>query len=140
MIAGKVDVLHQRIRSFTGVNNQGKQELPRKQEELDMSNIIDSGSTLRNMGLADNKKTQASSSSKSGAESSTAPVSADSDDKVQLSATPEKITQIRETIDATPEVDSARVADIKAKIAAGEYPVNPEQIAEKMIDLEKLLS
>ncbi|THB70425.1 MAG: flagellar biosynthesis anti-sigma factor FlgM [Gammaproteobacteria bacterium] len=105
-----------------------------------MSNIIDSGSTLRNMGLSDNKKTQASSNSKSAPESSTAPVSTDSDESVQLSATPEKITQIKETIDATPEVDSARVADIKAKIAAGEYPVNPEQIAEKMIDLEKLLS
>ncbi len=105
-----------------------------------MSNIIDSGSTLRNMGLADNKKTQGSSNSKDAPESSTAPISADSDEKVQLSATPEKITQIREAIDSTPEVDSARVADIKAKIAAGEYPINPDQIAEKMIDLEKLLS
>ncbi len=105
-----------------------------------MSNIIDSGSTLRNMGLTDNKKAQASSSSKSAPESSTTPVGAESEDNVKLSATPEKITMIRETIDATPEVDSARVADIKAKIAAGEYPVNPDQIADKMIDLEKLLS
>ena len=105
-----------------------------------MSNIIDSGSTLRNMGLADNKKTQASSNSKSAPASNTAPVGAESDENVKLSAAPEKISMIRETIDATPEVDSARVADIKAKIAAGEYPVNPEQIAEKMIDLEKLLS
>ena len=33
-------------------------------------------------------------------------------------------------------VDSARVAEIKAAIASGNYPVDAEKIAEKMIDLD----
>ena len=33
-------------------------------------------------------------------------------------------------------VDSAKVAEIKAAIASGNYPVDPEKIAEKMIDLD----
>ncbi len=109
-------------------------------EELTMSNIIDSGSTLRNMGLADNKKAQTSSSAKATPESTAAAVNTDSADKVEISTASEKLSLVRETIASTPEVDTARVDDIKAKIAAGEYPVNPDQIADKMIDLEKLLS
>ena len=33
-------------------------------------------------------------------------------------------------------VDVARIAEIKAAIANGDYPVDPEKIAEKMIDLD----
>lgn len=33
-------------------------------------------------------------------------------------------------------VDAARIAEIKAAIASGDYPVDPEKIAEKMIDLD----
>lgn len=33
-------------------------------------------------------------------------------------------------------VDAARIAEIKAAIANGDYPVDPMKIAEKMIDLD----
>ena len=33
-------------------------------------------------------------------------------------------------------VDAARIVEIKAAIANGDYPVDPEKIAEKMIDLD----
>lgn len=33
-------------------------------------------------------------------------------------------------------VDAARIAEIKAAIANGDYPVDPEKIAEKMLDLD----
>lgn len=33
-------------------------------------------------------------------------------------------------------VDAARIAEIKAAIASGDYPVDPEKIAEKMLDLD----
>ena len=33
-------------------------------------------------------------------------------------------------------VDAARIARIKQAIASGNYPVDPEKIAEKMIDLD----
>lgn len=33
-------------------------------------------------------------------------------------------------------VDSLKVAEIKAAIASGNYPVDPQKIAEKMMDLD----
>jgi negative regulator of flagellin synthesis FlgM len=33
-------------------------------------------------------------------------------------------------------VDTARIERIKAAIASGNYPVNPERIAERMVDLD----
>jgi negative regulator of flagellin synthesis FlgM len=33
-------------------------------------------------------------------------------------------------------VDAARIAEIKVAIANGDYPVDPEKIAEKMMDLD----
>lgn len=33
-------------------------------------------------------------------------------------------------------IDSARVERVKAAIASGNYPVDPESIAEKMLDLD----
>jgi negative regulator of flagellin synthesis FlgM len=34
------------------------------------------------------------------------------------------------------EVDSEKIARVRAAIAAGEYPVDPKKIAEKMIELD----
>ena len=37
---------------------------------------------------------------------------------------------------AAPPIDSAKVADLRARIAAGTYVVDPAQIAAKMIELD----
>lgn len=39
-----------------------------------------------------------------------------------------------------PSVDQARVAAIRAAITSGTYQVNPQAIAEKMLQIERLLS
>jgi len=39
-----------------------------------------------------------------------------------------------------PSVDQARIAEIRQAIASGTYQVNPQAIAEKMLEIERLLS
>lgn len=51
----------------------------------------------------------------------------------------ERLQLIKERIDGTPEVDMARVEEIKQRIAEGDYPVDPQRIAEKFAQLEGLL-
>jgi negative regulator of flagellin synthesis FlgM len=41
-----------------------------------------------------------------------------------------------ELVAGGPPVDSARVAAIRAAIAEGRYPVDPEKIAERMLALD----
>jgi negative regulator of flagellin synthesis FlgM len=39
-----------------------------------------------------------------------------------------------------PNVNQERIAEIRAAIAAGTYQINPQAIAEKMLEIERLLS
>ncbi|KAB7627205.1 flagellar biosynthesis anti-sigma factor FlgM [Alkalilimnicola sp. S0819] len=52
----------------------------------------------------------------------------------------ERLQAVRDRIDNTPEVDMERVEAIKQQIADGEYPLNPERIAEKFLELEGMLN
>lgn len=56
------------------------------------------------------------------------------------SQTSERLQAVRDAIDRTPEVDSARVQDIRERIAGGEYPLDAERTAARMVELEQLLS
>lgn len=58
-------------------------------------------------------------------------------DQSQLS---ERLQAVREAIDSAPEVDSARVAEIRARIAGGEYPLDADRVASRFIEFERLLS
>lgn len=50
-----------------------------------------------------------------------------------------RLQAVHEAIERTPEIDSSRVADIRERIARGDYPVNVERIAERFAAFEKLL-
>ncbi|THB69353.1 MAG: flagellar biosynthesis anti-sigma factor FlgM [Gammaproteobacteria bacterium] len=105
-----------------------------------MSNIIDNNSSgLRNQTLSDNKKSQGVSGVASKVADSPKESRVTDGDNVDIS-TSAKLVQIKEKIDNTPEVDSAKVEAIKEKIASGEYPIDADRIAGKFIDLEQLLS
>ena len=52
----------------------------------------------------------------------------------------ERLGAVRQQIDATPEVNRERVDELKERIANGEYPVDAERIANRMVELESLLS
>lgn len=52
----------------------------------------------------------------------------------------QRLQQVKESIDNTPEVDMERVEAIKQAIAEGRFPVDPKRIAEKFAELEGLLN
>jgi len=59
----------------------------------------------------------------------------------RLSLTDEaaKLQVLQRKLAAAPAVDCARVVSLRAEMARGEYQVNPELIAERMLDLGKQL-
>jgi negative regulator of flagellin synthesis FlgM len=42
--------------------------------------------------------------------------------------------KIRAAVDATPDVDEAKVAKYKSMLAKGEYKVDSKAVADKMVD------
>ncbi|WP_421621588.1 flagellar biosynthesis anti-sigma factor FlgM [Alkalilimnicola ehrlichii] len=55
-------------------------------------------------------------------------------------AVSDRLQAVRQQIDATPEVNRERVDALKERIANGEYPVDAERIANRMVELENLLN
>ena len=60
----------------------------------------------------------------------------DSKDQVQLSPQAQSIKSVEASIQASEGVDNAKVADIKARIESGEYTINSDSIASKMLQYD----
>ncbi len=58
-------------------------------------------------------------------------------DTVSLTDTAARMRSLENTVATMPVVDSQRVAEIKQAIVEGTYEINPERIAEKMLDMEQ---
>jgi negative regulator of flagellin synthesis FlgM len=80
----------------------------RKQEQREKSSV-------------DEKSTQGPSQVQSGA------------DKVNLSQIMERISTVGDFLDELPNVRAERVAQLKAKIEAGEYSVDSKEVAKKLL-------
>ncbi len=61
------------------------------------------------------------------------------EDTVSLSEGSQQVIELQTQLKNIPEVDSAKVEAIKQEIAKGNYPLDPEKIAENLINLEKSL-
>ncbi len=61
-------------------------------------------------------------------------------DKVTFTGDAAKLAQLDEAIQNTTGVDANRVAEIKKAIADGTFKVDSEQIASKLIDMERDLN
>jgi negative regulator of flagellin synthesis FlgM len=48
-----------------------------------------------------------------------------------------KLADLEQTIQALPAVDSSRVAEVSSSIQNGTYKINPERIADKLLQSEK---
>jgi negative regulator of flagellin synthesis FlgM len=59
-----------------------------------------------------------------------------SDDRVELSGLAEAIRAAARTLAAQPPVDEARVRELKEAVANGDYQVDPERLARKLIDAD----
>jgi negative regulator of flagellin synthesis FlgM len=57
-------------------------------------------------------------------------------DRVSVTSEAARLQEIEEQLMAVPEVNSAKVAEIKFAIANGSFDVNPQRIAEKLISFE----
>ena len=57
-------------------------------------------------------------------------------DEVQLSGEGQLLSRLRSEVSKLPEVDEAKVAELKAKIDAGEYNPRAKDIAAKILGME----
>ena len=74
-----------------------------------------------------------------GAESLGSSKEAHSAKRLDASLQSDRLQAVSEALERTPEIDSNRVADIRERIARGEYPLDVERIAQRFTALEKLL-
>lgn len=72
------------------------------------------------------------------AESSSAASPAAGDDSVKLSGLADVIRSTASSLADEPSVDDAKVQRIKDAIANGQYPVDSQRLAQKLIDFESL--
>ena len=54
--------------------------------------------------------------------------------KVKLSERAQEMKKIKEAVHNTPDVDEAKVAKFKSMLAKGEYKVDAEKVADKMVE------
>ena len=61
------------------------------------------------------------------------------DDTVSLTSTGTTMQALEDKVSEAPVVNQERIEAIRDALQKGEYPFNPQRIAEKMIDMERLL-
>jgi len=61
-------------------------------------------------------------------------------DQVKLSASSKSIQQIEAEVRSLPEVDDSTVERIRAQIESGEYKIDYQKLAGKMLDFEERLN
>ena len=57
-------------------------------------------------------------------------------DKVSVTSEASRLKQIEEQLSSVPEVNSAKVSEIRKQIADGTFTINPQAIAAKLIAFE----
>jgi negative regulator of flagellin synthesis FlgM len=97
---------------------------------LDSANLKNARST--------NPKVQADAKPQTGGPSAK-PAAGNAGDQVILSPQARNLGGLQSKIDTLPDVDMDKVATIKRAIAEGRFEINPERIAENMLNQEKLL-
>jgi negative regulator of flagellin synthesis FlgM len=60
--------------------------------------------------------------------------SAKAQDSVEFSSELQSINILKNKMETTPDVRTEKVESIKAKLESGEYSVNTEEVAQKIID------
>ncbi|HEY0963305.1 MAG TPA: flagellar biosynthesis anti-sigma factor FlgM [Pseudomonadales bacterium] len=88
------------------------------------------GSVARGLG------SPATSTERKTSEGSGEAAAVSSADRVSVTSEATRLQEIEEQLMAVPEVNSQKVAEIKAMIANGTFDFNPQRIAEKLIAFE----
>ncbi|MEN9465427.1 MAG: hypothetical protein RL217_1608 [Pseudomonadota bacterium] len=87
-------------------------------------------------GLDSGSRTRTEPSSSSGSKESKAAGGTSLADQVRLSASSKSIQQVEAEVRNMPEVDDAAVERIRSAIERGEYKVDYEKLAGKMLNFE----
>jgi negative regulator of flagellin synthesis FlgM len=74
-----------------------------------------------------------------GTSSNSARPSADTD-SVQITDTARQMASLAAAVQDAPEVDTARVQALQQSIASGKYTINPERIADGLMQFEQVLA
>lgn len=102
-----------------------------------MSNPIDTNARVPGANLGGTRRNDGA---RQGQEAARAPTADRGPEQGERSVESERLQALRERIDNTGEVDRERVDAIKARIASGEYVVDPQRVAAKFAELEGLLN
>ncbi len=55
-------------------------------------------------------------------------------DKVELSSLAKDVSKARAEVDRTPDIRTEKVESLKEKVNSGEYKVDPDKVAQKLVD------
>lgn len=55
-------------------------------------------------------------------------------DKVELSSLAKDVSKARTEVDRTPDIRTEKVESLKEKVSSGEYKVDPDKVAQKIVD------
>lgn len=81
----------------------------------------------------------ATATSRAGAPRNEAVSAAAQSDSLRLTGEAAGLQVLERQLGTEPAIDTARVESVRAAIADGSYRIDPQQIASRMIDLEKQL-
>jgi len=95
-------------------------------------------------GINSSRTQQAGERSVAGAkkesQGSSSSATSSSADKVSLTDTAARLKALEHQLSQQPEVDSKRVSSMQDAISNGDYKIDPERIADKMMDFEASFS
>jgi negative regulator of flagellin synthesis FlgM len=103
--------------------------------------MINTNNTLESVGT---KGTRSKPAAPSAPEAKTpapdaAPAAKGASDQVVLSQEAQTLGRLQAKINSSPDVDLEKVAEIRRAIAEGRFEINPERIAENMLNQDDLL-
>jgi len=88
-------------------------------------------------GANNDKTVEAKKSPTSGASSSSSPAPAAAD-SVKISSTAVDMAKLEQGVTQADGIDRAKIEEIKAALQRGDYPFDPEKVAEKMLNMESM--
>lgn len=101
----------------------------------DITNINSNRASLNS-----NQSSSVKSRNEAKIDSSTEKSSGDAGDRVTLTDTASRLKDIEQQLNKTSSVDSARVAEVQSAINSGDYNVDADRIADKMLAFEDFMN
>lgn len=90
--------------------------------------------------LSSNQSSSVKSQNEAKQSSQAATSSSAGADRVTLTNTASRLQNIEQQLNKTSSLDSARVAEVQSAISNGDYNVNADRIADKMLAFETFMS